>query len=316
MTLAQLRVFVTVVQHGSVRAAAESLCVTQSAVSASLAALQRSVGLQLVARQGRGLRLTEAGRIYVDYAERALGLLDAGQAAVLGQFAPERGRVRLASVTTAGEQLVPPILASFRSRFPHAEVALEVGNRETVWDWLNRYEADLAVAGHPPPHGRFASQAVRPHDLVVVGPPGTRVDEPIESWLSRETWLLREHGSGTRATTEAFLDARGLTPPRLTVGSNVAIRESVSAGLGITLISRDAVGRELAAGTLEVLDAPGTPLKRDWHLVARAGEGLPATAALLLEHATSLGEFTPVGDEPTRVDDPARAGSRAAASGA
>lgn len=295
MTLAQLRVLVTVVQHGSVRGAAESLRVTQSAVSASLAALQRSVGLQLVARHGRGLRLTEAGQIYVDYAERALGLLDAGQAAATGELAPERGRVRLASVTTAGEQLVPPILASFRSRYPRAEVALEVGNRETVWDWLDRYEADLAVAGHPPPHGRFASQAVRPHELVVVGPPGLVVEEPVESWLSRETWLLREHGSGTRATTEAFLDARGLTPPRLTVGSNVAIRESVAAGLGLTLVSRDAVSRELAAGTLAVIEVPGTPLERDWHLVARAGERLPATSVLLVEHATDSGEFTPVG---------------------
>lgn len=75
---------------------AESLRVAQSAVSASLAALQRSVGLQLVARHGRGLRLTEAGQIYVDYAERALGLLDAGKAAAAGELAPRAGTPRAA----------------------------------------------------------------------------------------------------------------------------------------------------------------------------------------------------------------------------
>lgn len=292
MTLTQLRVFVTVVEHGSARAAADHLLISQSAVSASLAALQRSLGVQLVTRHGRGLRLTDAGRLYADYVERALGLLDAGHAAASGELDPERGRVRLASVTTAGEQLVPPILASFRTRHPRAEISLEVGNREAVWAWLERYEADLAIAGQPPPHGRFSSKATRPHELVVVAPSEASPGERVETWLSRQTWLLREHGSGTRATTEAFLDERGLTPPRLTVGSNVAIRESVRAGLGVTLTSRDAVARELASGTLAVLEVKGTPLKRDWHLVARAGETLPATAALLLDHAAASGEFT------------------------
>ena len=109
-------------------------------------------------------------------------------------------------------------------------------------------------------------------------------------WLSRQTWLLREQGSGTRATTEALLADLGLAPLTLTVGSNGAIRESASVGLGVTLVSRDAAAAELAAGRLVELGVPGTPLHRDWYLVAHPGD-LPATAARLVAHMLRDGGF-------------------------
>jgi len=103
------------------------------------------------------------------------------------------------------------------------------------------------------------------------------------AWLAGQTWLLREHGSGTRATTEAFLEELQIAPATLTVGSNVAVGESVAAGLGVTLISRDAVARELRHGVLAELPVPGTPLRRDWCLVSRAGR-LPAPSRLFVQH--------------------------------
>ena len=87
-------------------------------------------------------------------------------------------------------------------------------------------------------------------------------------WLARQAWLLREPGSGTRAATDALLTELDIAPLTLMVGSNGAIRESASVGLGVTLISRDAVATELADGRLAALPVPGTPLHRDWYLVA------------------------------------------------
>ena len=90
-------------------------------------------------------------------------------------------------------------------------------------------------------------------------------------WLARQAWLLREPGSGTRAATDALLTELDIAPLTLMVGSNGAIRESASVGLGVTLISRDAVAAELADGRLAALPVPGTPLHRDWYLVAHPG---------------------------------------------
>ncbi len=296
MTLTQLRAFVEVAATGSVRDAAAHLVVTQPAVSAAVAALQRDLGVTLITRDGRGVELTPAGHVFARYARQVLGLLDEGRAAAQGRVDPEGGRVRLAAVTTAGEHVLPPFLAAFRTRYPEAEVLLEVGNRVRVWELLDYREVDLVIAGRPPADNRFVSHANRPNPLVVVAPwRGPRLDDhaprdvAVEE-LARHVWLLREPGSGTRSTAEELFEELGISPPTLTLGSNGAIRESVRAGLGVTLISRDAVARDLGPGGLEQWRWPGRPVDRAWHLVGRAGETLAPTAALFLTGLVTPGD--------------------------
>lgn len=147
MTFAQLQTFLAVADAESVRAAAERLVVTESAVSTSVAALQRSLGLKLIDRAGRGIRLTEAGVIYAEYVRRALGLLAEARTAASGDTDPSRGELRLASVTTVGEQILPRLLAQFRQRYPHVGIHLDVSNQKRVHALLNNHEADLIIAG-------------------------------------------------------------------------------------------------------------------------------------------------------------------------
>lgn len=277
MTLSQLRTFVAVADTGSVRAAAERLVVTRPTVSAALSALQDSLGIQLVERAGRGLRLTHAGEVYAGYARRVLGLLEEAAAAT---SEPQRSRLRLAAVTTAGEHVLPQVLASFLRRWPSIELELDVGTRERVEELLVAHEADLAVTGRPP--SGLVTRAVRPNELVVVG--AERIDP------TTAPWLMREPGSGTRATTEALLGELGLDPPLLTLGSNGAVVAGAAAGLGVTLVSRDAVARELDSDELVVLALEGTPLSRPWHAVTHT-TAVPA-ASLLLDHLLDSG-FAP-----------------------
>ncbi|MGH8934534.1 MAG: LysR substrate-binding domain-containing protein [Egibacteraceae bacterium] len=288
MTLTQLRAFVEVAVTGSVRQAAAQLVVSQPAVSAAVAALERDLGVALVAPDGRGLELTPAGRVFAGYARQVLGLLEEGRAAAAGQLHPERGRIRLAAVTTAGEHVLPPFLAAFRARYPQAEITLEVGNRSRVWELLGYREVDVVIGGRPPANRRFTSLASRPNPLVVVAASQRSHDEEVTvQQLASQVWLMREPGSGTRSTVEEFFDDLGISPPTLTLGSNGAIRESVRAGLGVTLISRDAVARELEQGALEEWRGPGLPVERAWHAVGRAGEDLPPTATLFLAGLTT-----------------------------
>jgi LysR family transcriptional regulator, low CO2-responsive transcriptional regulator len=282
-----------VAESGSVRAAAEQLVVTQAAVSASLAAMQRSLGLQLIRPDGRGLRLTSAGEEYAAYAHQILGLLDEARLAAVAAADPERGELRMAAVTTAAEQIVPGLLSGYRREHPHTGVLLEAGNRDRVRTLLEHHRVDLALAGRPEPGWDVRVHAVRPHELVVVSAPELAAESAARDsgaaagatgmlrWLSRQAWLLREPGSGTRLSTEALLAELDITPPTLTVGSNGAIRESAAVGLGVTLVSRDAVAQELASGRLAEVRVPGTPLHRDWYLIAHPGR-LPLPAARLV----------------------------------
>jgi DNA-binding transcriptional LysR family regulator len=312
LTLGQLRTFLAVASTGSVRAAADQLVVTQPAVSSALAAVRKQVGVPLVMRDGRGLRLTPAGEALAERARAALALLDEAVAAARGEADPDRGRLRLASVTTAGEHLAPPLLASFLAGHPDVNVSLEVGNRRRVADLLSHHEVDLAIGGRPPPGAE--TLATRANRLVVVGAPGLRSGVPpgapppgksaaskraagtraggravTTPELDAATWLLREPGSGTRATAEALLEELGIAPRILTFGSNGAVLESVRIGLGVTLISADAVAGDLAGGSLEEWQHPGLPIERPWHLLGRAGEPLAPTPDLFLAHLLACG---------------------------
>jgi DNA-binding transcriptional LysR family regulator len=279
MTPARLQTFVAVVDLGTARAAAQHLHVTESAVSASLASLQRELGVALFERRGRRLHVTEAGEIFATYARTILGLLDEGVQAARHGTTTNVGRVRLGAVTTAGEYLVPGLLASFREHFPDIEINLEVGVRDTMLARLADHHLDVAIAGRPLAGRGIVARATRDNSLVIVAAPG----HPPE--LASATWLLREPGSGTRATTLALIKDLGINPPTLSLGSHGAVIASASLGLGVTVASTDAVARQVAAGELEHRSAPGTPLRRPWHLLTT---GTPTAATrLFIQHVTS-----------------------------
>ena len=289
-TVARLRALVTVADAGSVREAARRLTVTESAVSAALSALAREVRVPLVERDGRGLRLTASGQAYSVYARAILGLHEEGLAAARGDRDPERGRVRVAATATAGEYLLPAVLASFLSHHPGVDLRLEVGSSQRLWALFAAHEADLVIGGRPPARESDAlTRAMRPNVLVVVTAPGLAADFDI----SRTRWLQREAGSGTRATGEGLLGGLDADPPRLTLGSGGAVVACAAAGLGTTLVSRDAVSRQLENGELLQVAVPGTPLRRPWHAVTHGRQ--PGATALLVRHLLDREGWRPPG---------------------
>jgi DNA-binding transcriptional LysR family regulator len=277
-TEARLRAFLAVAETGSVRAAAERLVVTESAVSAAGAALTAEVGVPLAERQGRGLRVTAAGQTFAGYARTILGLQEEALAVTRSHGDLSRARLRVAAVTTAGEHVLPPLLAAFLHRYPDIDLALDVGTRKRVWAMLAAHEADVVIAGRPPRTLGVTVRAVRDNELIVVGAPG----QPLPSGVLGARWLMREPGSGTRATCEALLAELDVDPPTLTLGANGAVIAGAVAGLGVTLVSRDAVRAQLDAGTLAELAVPHTPLARPWHVITYPNA--PAAAELLVSH--------------------------------
>ncbi|RZU54120.1 DNA-binding transcriptional LysR family regulator [Krasilnikovia cinnamomea] len=280
MTPARLQTFLAIHECGSARAAAQRLSVTESAVSASLAALHAEVGVTLFERSGRGLRLTEAGAVFAGYARRILGLLDESVAAARRGADAERGRLRIGAVTTAGEALIPGLLASFRQRYPQVEVTLDIDVRDRVSALLADHRLDVVIGGRP--GAGQVTRATRANSMVLVAAPDPGAGPTLD--LGAVTWLLREAGSGTRDATLALLRRIGIDPPLLTLGSVGAVVSSAALGLGVTLVSTDAVEHHLRAGTLRRVPAPGTPLSRPWHAVTTAAP--TATTALFLKHLT------------------------------
>lgn len=264
VTLTQIRAFLAVRQAGSVHAAATHLMVSQPSVSAAIAALAGELGVPLVERHGRGVRLTEAGEAFAPYAAELLGVLEQGRDAAREAARPEHSSIRLVAVNTAGEYLAPLLVQAYRQRQPGVRILLEVGNRDTVAQRLESRRADLGIGGRPP-GSRLRGHPFLDNWLVVVGR-----EAPAD--LAATPWLLREEGSGTRMATERLLMDSGLAPAELlTLGSNGAIKQGLAVGLGVTLISRHAVGPELRAGRLVEIGVRGTPLRRPWYVLMLPG---------------------------------------------
>ena len=298
ITSSRLTTFVTFAEEGSVVGAARRLVVSESAVSVAVSALSKDLGVALVERVGRGVELTPAGTTYVGYARRILGLLEQGWAAARGVGEPGRGRLRLAAVPTAADQLIAPLLTSFSTEFPDVELRVDVGSSSEIWDLLAHHEVDLVLAGRPPESVSGRITATRDNLLVVVARPSS-----VSTFAEGETtWLLRERGSGTRATLEAMLSSRDLDPPRMVLGSNGAVVAAAVAGLGAALVSADAVAAELANDKLALVPLLGTPLVRPWHLVT----GMTPTPAtrLFVEHVLSVPGWLPVGEPPEPSPSP------------
>lgn len=275
ITLAQLRSFLAVRSAGSVHAAAGQLLVSQPTVSAAIAALGHELGVALVERHGRGVRLTEPGEAFAPYAAQALGVIEQGRSAAQEAARPEHSRIRLAAVNTAGEYLAPALIRAYRQVRPGTSILLEVGNRASVFERLASRRADIGIGGRP--SGRaLAGYPFFGNELIVVG-------REMPADFASVPWLLRGEGSGTRLATERLLADLGLdsaeagAPELLTMGSNGAVKQGLAVGLGITLIARVAVARELRDGILCEIPVPGTPLTRPWFvLLAATGPRRPA----------------------------------------
>ena len=288
INLHQLRIFQAVAQQRSYSRAAEVLFLSQPGVSLQVKALEKSVGLPLFEKSGRTLRLTEAGQELLAYSERIFALLDETQLVLEELSGARRGTVKVAASTTAGIYIVPAALGGFHRENPKVKLTLDVVNRFTVQERLLNDEVDMAVMGLiEDTHDLEVAEFV-PNELVVIASPRHHLAEekqiPFEQ-LSSEPFLLREAGSGTRTDVERLLLAKGV---QIHVGmelrSSGAIKQAVTADLGIAVIPLRAIELELLAERLVVLDVVGFPVDRHWSLVRRAGRHLSATAQALWEY--------------------------------
>jgi DNA-binding transcriptional LysR family regulator len=284
-TVHQLTVFRTVARYLSYTKAAESLYLSQPAVTQQVRAVEQALGLRLFERSGRGIILTSAGQEFLLHSERLLSELDKTRDVVEKIHALERGSITLGASASAGTYVVPPLLGAFHTRYPGLHITLTVGNRSAIEGQLLNHEVELAVMSIIDRQERFVIEFLAPYELVVVASPAHHLAQRSMlalRELQAETFLLREKGAGTRLDTEHHFELEGLSMRSLIeLGSIEAIKEGVIAGLGIAVLPRDSVALELTGGDVVVLDVQGFPLHRQWHLVHLKGRRLSLAADAL-----------------------------------
>lgn len=245
-----LRVFLSILEQGSLSAAGRRLGLTQPAVSNHLHTLEKRFEVALLIRGGR-VRATPAGECLANHARRVLEEISNLEEDMAHYSAPH-GRLVVGASTTPGEVLVPHVAADFSARYPDVTLDVEIADTEETLKALLEREVEFAIVGREVDHPRLHSWAIEQDELVlVVAATDPRAgSELAPEDLADRPFVMREEGSATRQATEEGLATVSLAP-RVTMelGSNAAVVGAVAegAGLGVvpvrTLKSEEQVGR-------------------------------------------------------------------------
>ena len=289
-TWRQMRLFLALVEQGSVSAAARVSHVTQPTVSMQLRELSEAVGMPLYEVIGRKVFLTRAGQELAQSARAMEEEWARFEQRIDAMKGLRRGKLRVAVVSTA-KYFVPKLLGTFCNEYPDIDIAFEVLNRDGVLHRLRENLDDLCIMSIPPDDIDIEQRVFLANPLVVLA----KADHPLAGAariglhrLAQERFILRERGSGTRLAGDAHFKAHTFQPKvRLELGSNEAIKQSVAAGMGLAVLSRHALGEHWADESLAVLDVKGFPIHSSWYIVWPRGKQLSPIAEVFLQHLLS-----------------------------
>ncbi|HEX6346082.1 LysR family transcriptional regulator [Umezawaea sp.] len=264
---------------------AEVVGLPQPTVSRWLAAIGDELGAPIVERAGRGVRLTRAGRLLAEAAERSMAVLEAGWRSAAEEVDPERGQVVLGFLHMLGRSLVPELVRGFRTAHPHVRFRLVQNSRQVVLDALARGDIDLALVAPPPVAPEFEAVLLHEQELVLVVPAGHRLAGRAGvrlAELADEDFVVLEHGYGLRQITDDLCAEAGFVPRVTFEGQEMeTVRGLVGAGLGVALLTR----AEVVAAP-DVVELPITPrATRTFALAWRAGIPLPPAVVAFRGHA-------------------------------
>lgn len=268
----QLQIFVTVAEKESFSRAAEEHHMTQPAVSQYIRQLEDEIGARLLERTNKYVRLNKAGEIVYHHAKEILALYTKMQNLVDDLANKASGHLSIGASYTFGEYVLPRIIANLKHTYPDIQPTVTIGNTATIAELVAGHQLDIGIV-----EGKFNAAKLIVEDfaedamVVVCGSNHSlaKSDRLIElNSLERETWIVREKGSGTREAMDNLFSQYGISPTNLmNFSSTQPIKESVEAGLGISLLSQWSLKKELKNGDLHVLNIRGLPFTRKFSIV-------------------------------------------------
>ncbi|MDQ0971359.1 DNA-binding transcriptional LysR family regulator [Neobacillus niacini] len=270
-----LEVFIKVVEKENFSKAAEELHMTQPAVSQYIRLLEQSIGSRLLERNNKYVRLNKAGEIVFHHAKEIITLYTKMQTLVDDLTNKAGGTIAIGASYTFGEYILPHIIAKMKEQYPLIHPSIRIQNTKEIIDLVKKHQLDIGIIEGFYEKATLNSKVVSKDKMVIVASPLhplLSVKREIRiSDLEEETWILREEGSGTREAAENLFRRYDFTPKNvMEFGSTQVIKESVEAGLGISLLSSWAIKKELTNGYIGIIHVNGLPFKRNFSILTPA----------------------------------------------
>ena len=268
-----LQVFITVAEHKNFTRAAEQLHMTQPAISHYIQTLEQTMGVKLLDRTNKYVRLNKAGEIVYYHAKKIMGLYHRMHSLVDDLQQTASGTVIIGSSYTFGEYILPHTIAYLHEHYPLIKPSIKISNTEGIIELVANHELDIGIIEGDIKNKNVIIEPFAEDKMYIIVPAGHRLvnrNQLDARELSEETWIVREQGSGTREITDKFFADFNIQPESLMeFGSTQVIKESVEAGLGITLLSHWTVRKELALGTMKKIKLQGNPVLRRFSIVTQ-----------------------------------------------
>ncbi len=269
----RLQVFHTVARLLSFTKAAENLHMTQPAVTFQIHQLEEQFDTRLFDRTHNRISLTEAGQKVYEYADRIFELYSEMEAAVQEMTGGVCGALTIGASTTIAEYMLPTLLGDFKEQYPEVTIHLRVSNSEGIVSMVENNTLDLGVVESSVTNKNLAVEICKRDYLVAIVPPKHPLAEkkvlPFSDLLEYP-FICREEGSGTREVIGEYLNRLSNCQADLKIamelGSPEAVKGAVEAGMGVSVVSRATIQKELRLGTLVALDLE-PPLERPFSFV-------------------------------------------------
>ena len=266
MQFEELKTFIHLCEIRNFTKTAEMLSMSQPTVSLHIKNLEDEFKTQLIQRNSKQLHVTPTGEILLEGAKQVLQLFEQMKQDIFEHHHEIQGNLKIGASFTIGEYILPSMLVQLKNTYPELAIEVVIGNTNEIVEYVKLLKVDIGLIEGNTNEKSISIFPFKRDDLVVVAPMNHRLAQQSSisiSELQNEQWISREVGSGTRANFDHFLHSNGLKVKAITtISSNQGIKESVRNGLGISLLSKSVIERDVELGEIVMLPIKNIKISR------------------------------------------------------
>ncbi|MGM9950241.1 MAG: LysR family transcriptional regulator [Lysinibacillus sp.] len=251
-----LKTFITLAELKNFTKTSEVLHISQPSVSLHIKNLEKEFQTELFIRSPKYVQITPSGNILYNRAKQIISLYEQAKEDILAHHHSVQGELKIGASFTIGEHILPVFLSKLQKDFPKLELTVIIGNTEEIVQHVREFRVDIGLIEGQTNDKELSIHPFMQDELFLISSPaypGFKSEMTLHD-LQNHTWITREDGSGTREYINHVIRSNGLkVKSLLTISSNQGIKESVMQGLGISLLSRSVIEREVEHGDLSIV---------------------------------------------------------------
>ncbi|MGG4267710.1 selenium metabolism-associated LysR family transcriptional regulator [Peribacillus simplex] len=268
-----LKVFVTVIEQKNFSRAGDILNLSQPGVSLHIRNLENELGTKLIYRSPKQVQITEPGKILYRHAKQILNHYETAKREINDFNNVVSGTMKIGASFTIGEYYLPKVLAEYSAQYPMVDIQIIISNSNEVIQGIRSNKLDIGLIEGKTDYRDIDVRPFMNDEMIVVVPPVhplSQMDIIEGTLLQDQTWVLREQGSGTRTYSDKLLSSLELNIKKSFIFSSIqGVKEAVMAGLGIALLSRLTVQKELKSNELKTFHLKNEPIIRPFSIVKK-----------------------------------------------